>query len=77
MAERHERCDQCRWWEGHANVKYDEGSCHRHAPRGRERDAAGEDIRPWPITLNDDWCGEFDAESVNELDELIDGIKGA
>jgi len=48
------RCDRCRFWDIEAEEdRPDRGWCRRRSPRiatGRAR---------WPITREDDWCGEF------------------
>jgi hypothetical protein len=64
--ERIERCETCRFW---APVL---SECHRHAPttllvltRGErhpvEAAAQSKPARVWPITVAEDWCGDWAA----------------
>lgn len=54
------QCKTCRFW---AVVPSDDdvGTCRRYAPK------PGEGIRPWPLTDDIDWCGEWQGY----MDELI------
>ena len=70
-------CSTCRFFRSRP-IKGDlfYGWCHRHAPRPfletaelRERVHGGEEVvdvytLEWPITLADDWCGEWDGEEA-------------
>ena len=57
-----EQCDGCRFWrlkeplEG--EYKIVKGECKRYAPYSR---VPPNWVIPHPITLPDDWCGEFEA----------------
>lgn len=59
-------CRDCRYWSkrdrprGHV---LDSGECRRHQPSPRTTEN-GHDYREWPITHEDDWCG--DAEPVRK-----------
>lgn len=63
-------CEECSCWKRCANAEtVDIGECRRHAPRltiGHsaavdlgEALASPTDVRVWPLTFCDDWCGEF------------------
>lgn len=44
-------CETCRWW---AADTAEEGCCRRHAPI-----AASGAVQPWPVTVLNDWCGDW------------------
>jgi len=50
------RCDHCRYWVRH--LHRGRGTCHRNTPHP----VAGFGV--WPITLGNDWCGEFKAKQA-------------
>ena len=63
MAEREQRCENCRFWD-----LYDVtvgcgafGECHRNPPPPYYEDDKPEpvDIGRWPSTWHNDWCGEW------------------
>ncbi len=56
------RCQNCKYWQktdGDAN--YD-GQCRRHTPRILNNLISQRTV--FPETCKDDWCGEFQSESV-------------
>lgn len=60
-------CDKCRYWrflrelEKHVGV----GECRRHAPvvKTPENVSTGLRYAEWPLTMFDDWCGEFEPKA--------------
>jgi len=67
------RCDKCEWWGDRAPYPAEEGLagyCHRNAPIAVLTRAAAFDKLDasviWPITLSDDWCGEFSPAKATE-----------
>jgi hypothetical protein len=64
-----ESCNGCRFWLNWDSEFTNLGECHRFPPRManiRETGPEGpvsEAVRPqnggWPLTLPEDWCGEF------------------
>lgn len=48
-------CSDCAYWEP---IDDDAGQCRRNAPRPRAVDTGWR----WPITNDDDWCGEWEAD---------------
>ncbi len=61
MSERRERCETCRFWDSPHVDQQEDGLCRRHAPRCFPRKEESETLRypRWPLTLNDEWCGEW------------------
>lgn len=60
------RCETCAYWEQYKGVCGDEGTCHRHAPRPIQDSLSNEtenDWRNFPVTLVEDWCGEWRART--------------
>jgi hypothetical protein len=56
-------CGGCRYWAKKAGEKA-RGECRRRAPAPANADDANEEGWPtygaaWPLTFDDDWCGEF------------------
>lgn len=62
-------CANCCYWAQLDDG--DTGQCRLHAPR--PRNASSTDTQ-WPITLDDDWCGQWDCEDEDEddSDDLVD-----
>jgi len=64
-------CDRCRFWRDKGEYLPDNrGSCHRHAPHGgmyayEFQDGAATQIftTPFPTTMNNDTCGDFDPKN--------------
>jgi len=46
------KCKDCKWWKEFGPDESG-GHCHRHAPKPEVG---------WPITVENDWCGEFEAK---------------
>ena len=64
------RCDNCRFWLKSEKIP-GTGECRRHTPRGLE------DYMPmayWPVTKQDDWCGEFEAKISPEEKAKLDAL---
>lgn len=59
------QCCNCMYFDGYA-PEADTGFCRRFAPRPKTaaRDAMTESdfdvLAWWPVTMTDDWCGEFE-----------------
>ncbi len=69
-------CDGCQWWKRETYNGENEdvramvtkrGQCRRHAAQamiGTDHDSQGQAIHcgafEWPITQEDDWCGDWD-----------------
>ena len=55
------RCANCVYWDEQTSTgPTPEGFCRCHAPRPRTyRAGHDEEYRAWPLTLADEWCGEF------------------
>ena len=54
-------CDVCGYWEfiKFENVPAEKwGPCHRYPPKIRGNSKSANDTH-FPLTLGDDWCGEF------------------
>ncbi len=73
------RCDNCRFWERRiAEPTY--GGCCRHAPRPiRERKGKGSyEFDPpsvdFPVTIDVQWCGEFEAKISPEEKAKLDAL---
>jgi len=47
-------CSQCRFWR-QRGPEGGEGECRRYPPQLSHDDGRGS----WPITLANDWCGDF------------------
>ena len=52
-----ERCGECRYWT--------DQRCHRHAPTSTEEDRAN-----WPITSEDDQCGDFQKKETGRAPQV-------
>jgi hypothetical protein len=66
MSEQRGRCSRCVYWKPRAGVEK-EGSCCKHAPMPVVQAPRSTLFVTWPITMADDWCGEFrPAESKGE-----------
>lgn len=65
-------CSTCAWW---AQIDDSElGQCRLHAPRPRDHNR---DSTRWPITAEDDWCGEWDNnddDTDDTGDDLVDEV---
>ncbi len=62
-------CAECRFWDRLATLG-SMGDCRRHAPRHlwieihpgtQDEECPREGV--WPLTCEDDWCGEFEADT--------------
>jgi hypothetical protein len=54
-----EACRVCRFWlapERSAGA----GHCRRYAPKPNTEPIPTQKCTEWPLTLRDDWCGEFE-----------------
>jgi len=54
------RCDECVYWGNPRPSKSTRGAmgdCHFSPPRNEDRFVPGYAI--WPVTTEDDWCGQF------------------
>lgn len=52
-------CEICRWWDKRADGGSD-GRCRRNAPVQMRYESADLGKRVlWPLTVRDDWCGEY------------------
>ena len=72
------RCDECRMWYDLESTEqgddgHESGECRRHAPVSyciSDRESGENNLKAiWPLTLHDEWCGEFQAKE-NELTDL-------
>lgn len=67
-------CGNCRYWEEQSVDIAPLGECRIHAPTVRSDDQViKEMLGAWPITCEDDWCGQFadmPASAVLELSEV-------
>jgi hypothetical protein len=60
------RCADCKFWNRDEGP-FEVGRCHRYAPRPvvvagteeGEEPLARPDLPVWPLTIDEDWCGEF------------------
>ena len=69
MSERAERCENCRFWDldgvflvaapdDEARDRFSE--CHRYPPTQGFFEEVDQNFIPrFPVTLNNQWCGEF------------------
>jgi len=67
----HERCENCRYWE-YWDAKF--GGCRRYPPTDTREywpDGTPRTHSP-PVTVSDDWCGEFKAKDMPTNPEKID-----
>jgi hypothetical protein len=62
-------CEQCRFWERYEG---DAGLCRRNAPFP---EAATHDAC-WPLTLSEDWCGDFQPQPVTQKVESPHALPG-
>ena len=56
---REDRCETCRFWETYSDPE--SGRCRRNAPSVPWPSPGGKELLDdtvWPMTLNEDWCGE-------------------
>lgn len=55
MSERIEgHCETCAWWASNMYLTNGQSQCRRRAPMQQGN--------AWPITSEDDWCGEWESE---------------
>lgn len=61
------QCETCVFWKRKNDIS-EAGRCRRYAPKpinwfvpdsGEEDDAEPTPEAVWPVTWNDDWCGEW------------------
>jgi hypothetical protein len=57
------KCETCKFFDPEEDS--DEGRCRRHAPRH-------DSFTCWPITNNDDWCGEWKPKAKAPPERLPD-----
>lgn len=52
-------CEACAYW---SEIEADQGECRRHAPQTLvfEVDDETKFESMFPVTANDDWCGDFE-----------------
>ncbi len=65
MTDPRPRCEACRFWKESSRRK---GFCHRYPP------FPGKGHALWPVTLADDWCGEFQARPHPVFEQPIDSL---
>ena len=51
-------CDECKFWVATRMPR--QGACHRYAPQATGRDEGLLVPGQWPLTMESDWCGDFD-----------------
>lgn len=54
-------CKDCIFWDclqGGSATRAPEGRCRRHAPFPATENMEVEPATVWPLTFDDDWCGE-------------------
>lgn len=54
-------CSNCMYWQALDDTA---GNCRRHAPRPR----TSEHTWRWPVTDDDDWCGEWEEHDDEDID---------
>ena len=59
-------CETCCFWQ-RLDLGMDIGECRYRAPSPR---ASQTSTTSWPITTDDDWCGDWD--ETGDDDELVD-----
>jgi hypothetical protein len=57
------KCGNCRFWEMFPDPN-GPGVCRRHAPRPKMTASMSvtKTTATWPITHDDDWCGEYESD---------------
>ena len=62
-----DQCDKCRFWRQGMSMRHGQllGNCHRLAPKPRRKVRQAR----WPVTYQDDWCGEWKAREDEEADK--------
>lgn len=62
-------CATCAWW---AQIDdSDLGQCRLYAPRPKDHNR---DSTRWPVTGDDDWCGEWDNNDIDDEDDDSDDL---
>jgi hypothetical protein len=60
-------CSACKYWE---DIQDGSGLCHRNPPTlNIGRDAMCVDSWVLPLTMHDEWCGQFEAYEEDEAEE--------
>lgn len=65
-------CDTCSYWARLDDGEH--GECRLHAPRPRNTTSTD---THWPVTTEDDWCGEWDNSDIDDdddSDDLVDEV---
>lgn len=58
------KCETCKWW--HSGYIYRKGHCRRRSPDVSDKDFLGEKQPAWPLTDQDDYCGDHEMKAVDE-----------
>ena len=61
-------CDSCCYWQ-RLDPDMDIGECRYRAPSPR---ASQTSTTSWPITTDDDWCGDWEDTDDDDSDDLVD-----
>jgi hypothetical protein len=51
-------CETCRFWQ---KAKSNSGMCRKRAPQGSRAQAG---MTLFPVTLDADWCGEYESDPL-------------
>lgn len=58
-----DRCETCRFWQKHSLARAVVfGLCRIRSPQLALDISHHNSVTKWPMTRNDDWCGEFEAK---------------
>jgi hypothetical protein len=59
------RCDTCEYWEGFhpRDGNKGRGKCRKRSPQIISIPPSFTGIAKWPITHDDDWCGDYERVS--------------
>ena len=51
-------CSDCDFWEQRMRPHHKQGQCRRRSPTWTSSYSGEEELRRWPLTFDNDWCGE-------------------
>lgn len=64
---RAKRCEACDWWFRYVGPRVTDllghGECRRKSPIPDHRESQMTFTAAWPLTVLDDWCGEWAAKT--------------
>ncbi len=59
-------CRRCLWWDG-AGPARGVGRCRRNSPVPADGETQVLAYARWPLTLADDWCGEWQPPAMSQV----------